>query len=87
MTEALEKQLIEAEKRRVIAEQLRNEAPTLQEKLHVLSEQLSATEEVLLKIERLIDGLVQRSRDIHEEETVLYRKLREVVPKVVAETK
>ncbi len=87
MSEQLEQELAEAERRRLVAEQLRNEAPSLQEKLKFMSEELEATKEVLAKAEQLVDDLVLRSKEVHEQETQLYRKLYEILPKVVAEVK
>lgn len=87
MSEEVERQLAEQERRRQIAEQLRNEAPSLAEKLHLVSEQLEASEEIHKKAEEIIDFLVIRSKEHLEADRQLYKKLFEIMPKVVAEVK
>ena len=87
MSEELENQLAEAERRRKVAEQMRNETPSLQEKLKAITEELEAQKQINEKAEAIVDILVLRSHEITEAEIHHYNKLREILPRVIAEVK
>jgi len=59
----------------------------LQEKLRVALAQLDAVKDAMKPIGDLVDELMRRSREITYGESILYQRLSEVLPRVVADMK